>query len=754
MSKFSVFFLVLSLIAGVFIFVLNVSESVTVETYSVPVGAPTHSMFSYITANGNETGIFAVDINDHATFSFGGGSVDVEIQCNFDASSAVIRPESYNITPTLTNDDKIHFTLSEPRKLSIEVSKAGGGIENLFLFADPLETNTPDPSDPNVIVYQPGYHSIDSTINLSDNQILWIKGGAYVDTDTGERAIRIEGGKNITVMGRGVFNGCTRIYNSNNVKIEGITIVTTGKTWMNKIERSQYVDYDGVKVMAGVDGGVNRDGFDIMSGTQKVTINNVFLRAADDAFTIKHHPSISGFASKNAIKNIVMKNSVVATINYGGGLRIGAETIGRTIEDIRMENNDYIHIAAGVFEFRTLDGVHVKDIVINNCRVEADHHDFLYINMDENWYKVGPKRGHVQGLYFNNVTVKGGLNGVTLNGYDSNHMIDDVYFYDVYVDGERMDSLSEMNANYNHIGGVYFNDSSLPSDTTAPVMTEAKSKITNENGYSNKIYVVFSDEIDISTAEKIDNYSLSDGVAITKAEIDGEHASARQVILTTSNMNYGSDYTLTVNNIEDVAGNLVDANSTVDFSVEQSWKPSIDYSDYQGINGWFFEQYNTSDVQIFANRSDLVYPPQYWRQDYYPHPDGERWNGYESEVYLTDTYMCPSSKYNSVRGWVAPVDGTVEITGSVTHSGTSGDEAGVKITRNTGDKRYAKDEETLWGTKAVLNESKTHSLSTTVYEGDYIRFIVEINGTTNNDLITWDPVIKYMSASRPTRASY
>ena len=54
--------------------------------------------------------------------------------------------------------DTLTFTLTQPRNLSIEVN--GEIFDNLQLFANPLETDRPDPRDPDVIYFGPGVHEL------------------------------------------------------------------------------------------------------------------------------------------------------------------------------------------------------------------------------------------------------------------------------------------------------------------------------------------------------------------------------------------------------------------------------------------------------------------------------------------------------------------------------------------------------------------------------------------------------------------
>ena len=69
-----------------------------------------------------------------------------------------------------------------------------------MIFGNPIETDIPDPKGENVVFFGAGVHT-PPTIQLSDNQTLYIAGGAVVKSRI------VAKGKNITVRGRGILDG-------------------------------------------------------------------------------------------------------------------------------------------------------------------------------------------------------------------------------------------------------------------------------------------------------------------------------------------------------------------------------------------------------------------------------------------------------------------------------------------------------------------------------------------------------------------
>ncbi len=99
----------------------------------------------------------------------------------------------------------------------------------------------------------------------------------------------------------------------------------------------------------------------------------------------------------------------------------------------------------------------------------------------------------------------------------------------------------------------------IPDDTVSPTITSVQ--ILDET----HIDVTFSEAIEKSRAEKIQNFSISNGMTILQAKLDQNNLI---VHLTTSSHQSGMTYTLTVNNICDLAPvpNYIFANSTTQYN--------------------------------------------------------------------------------------------------------------------------------------------------------------------------------------------
>jgi hypothetical protein len=104
----------------------------------------------------------------------------------------------------------------------------------------------------------------------------------------------------------------------------------------------------------------------------------------------------------------------------------------------------------------------------------------------------------------------------------------------------------------------FFDDFNVGTDMEGPEIVSASAM------NSTTVDLRFNEVVEETTAESISNYALTNGATISAATLDGSDAAL--VHLTTSVLTNGQGYTLTVNNVEDVNGNVIMSNSTYDFT--------------------------------------------------------------------------------------------------------------------------------------------------------------------------------------------
>ncbi|MFC5471430.1 Ig-like domain-containing protein [Cohnella suwonensis] len=108
-----------------------------------------------------------------------------------------------------------------------------------------------------------------------------------------------------------------------------------------------------------------------------------------------------------------------------------------------------------------------------------------------------------------------------------------------------------------YVDGNPYSYSSTPDDTTKPTI------VSQPNRIAAKTYeITFSEPVDSNTATNSSNYSLNDGLRITSLQLSSD---LRRVTFTTSDQANGRTYRLTVRNVKDLVGNVMDRKDDLTF---------------------------------------------------------------------------------------------------------------------------------------------------------------------------------------------
>ena len=341
-------------------------------------------------------------------------------------TSARIRPTSYGIDFKQENNNTISFFLDKPRNISVEFDN--DIYHNLFLFANEIDVNQPKEGDPSVTYFGPGFHDA-GNMTLKSGETIYLAGGSIVRGN-----IKGSGITNASVRGHGILqNGGIRIDNSSHITIEGIIIVDCpGWTIVpNQVDSSLIRD---VKI---INKTISSDGSD-PSGCRNLTYDNVFFRIPDDCISIKC------FRVTKPNLDMVIKNSTFWA-DAAHCILIGPEGNGTSTERVLISNCDFLECQSpwpeynGVFGFTNGDNVTIKDITIEDCRVE----DFSFSNLVEiriemnDWVKA--PGGPIKNVIFRNITYKGSSTNTNyLKGFDETRCIDGVIFENLVINGKHI----------------------------------------------------------------------------------------------------------------------------------------------------------------------------------------------------------------------------------------------------------------------------------------------------------------------------
>lgn len=440
--------------------------------------------------NGKEAFVYASPIPaSYCAFDIG-GPVDIVIKVQRDIKWVDVRPLSAGVKAVF-KDSTITIHLDKPQKLSIELN---GSIKApLFLFANAREKNKPSKTDKNVRFFEAGKKYYAGIIRLTDNQSVYIEGGAIV-----VGVIEAKEAKNIKVYGRGILDGTynnrmndsilksitdTSILNkmrgkyhrfidlidSKNVTVEGI-ILHNSTTWQIAPIHCNGVYINDVKIISDQP---SDDGIDVVR-SKNVVIENCFIRTKDDCVVIKAHLD---YPKSEGVDSVLVQNNVLWNALWGNGIEIGFELNAAEIKNITFRDCDIIHIEAGAaISIHNAGSGHVKNITFDNIRIEDARQklfDFaifrsvysddgshdpevrkkLYLNgawdgvltvpADKKEYHAA-YRGKISNVTLKNIQIVDGLFPYSIfYGYDEAHAVETVSIQNLTVHGKKITDINK-----------------------------------------------------------------------------------------------------------------------------------------------------------------------------------------------------------------------------------------------------------------------------------------------------------------------
>ena len=372
---------------------------------------------------------------------------------------AAVIPQSWGIAPEV-KDGKVSFMITEPGQYTVvfndNVNKA------LHIFANPLETDVPDPDDPNVY-YIPSGEWVMDAIALEDGQTLYISGGAVLHS-----IISVNNAKNVRICGRGIIDGSDYdawnqpgsyarvpidLNHAKDVTIDGI-IVANSNCWNVNSYSSKHVEINNVKVISGRQNG---DGFTFQSCTDH-TVTNSFARTWDDSLVIKNY--------SGSTKGITFRNMQVWT-DLAQSMEIGYETdkgwtLDPEISDVLFENITVLYnFHKPVISIHNSDDAYVHAIVYRNIVVEnafmqgdnGNNKELIEMTLQNSaWSTVKDEFGSIDDVLIDGLTVLRTLDGKVpasrLSGYGEDNRITNVTLRNVTILGEKMTNLKQMKLRY------------------------------------------------------------------------------------------------------------------------------------------------------------------------------------------------------------------------------------------------------------------------------------------------------------------
>jgi len=476
------------------------SKCTNLKLYDIPVFAPISKDY-YVEIEGNPVDVNPVTVSAKPTnelyrgtqrdveeteqasfinFDFE-GTVHLRIVCAWEIFYARVLPLSKGIVPVRgekNKGDEVSFEISEPGQYILEIN---GLHKPLHIFANPMETEKPDPNSPNVQYYQPdeklnfsgnygGKHftlpegkdilyfgpgtHMPYVIELKSNQTLYIDGGAVV-----YGTIVTDSQENIKIYGRGILNGSRFnrqhhgtglihgiiLSNSKNVNVEGIIIQDSVVYNLATVAGSN-INIDNVKVFSWRR---NSDGIDVHN-SQNVTIRNCFVRAFDDSLTIKGQHNFGGYTTNDEPTEHILVEKCTVWCDWGRGIEFGAETSAPRMCDITFRDCDIIHFAFTAIDIQPCGSAPITNILFEDIRTYDPIDPLIYPRLIEIfirnmlWMEDEPL-GSVCNITYRNIS----YNGLVICpcrfiGQSAEHDIKDIHLENVTLNGRLLDSEDDL----------------------------------------------------------------------------------------------------------------------------------------------------------------------------------------------------------------------------------------------------------------------------------------------------------------------
>ncbi|GAB6010549.1 glycosyl hydrolase family 28 protein [Viscerimonas tarda] len=424
---------------------LSVDYRLTVDNRPVPVynakvGAADKKVREDAIADASKSHLY-YDIAGFASFDLKRGKVKLTVTVDKPIETAKILPTSFGITPRIQGKS-ISFEVDKPQHLTVEIN--GEHIRSLHIFVNPEEREKPDPADPNVIYFGPGIHHVTESVEIKDNQTLYIAGGAIVrfanpsGADQKPKAGFIVSGKNTKVLGRGIIDheNVPRTQGRNVFLVSGSDVLINGpilrnaSIWTVNLQKASRVHIDNIKLLGYRS---NTDGIDICDSWD-VLVENCFIRTIDDLIVVKTNTGRGG-AGNILAQKCVLWNEVAHALSVGAELR--EQVDGVTFRDCDIIGDHCREWALRVFH---CDKAVVKNIRFENIRIEeCQRLGSLWINKAV--WTADKERGHIENVVFKDIVVTGDTPprvGMEFLGFDETHAIKNVLIDNVVVQGKKI----------------------------------------------------------------------------------------------------------------------------------------------------------------------------------------------------------------------------------------------------------------------------------------------------------------------------
>jgi hypothetical protein len=361
----------------------------------------------------------------------------------------------------------------------------------LHLLAGFPEPDPPGQDDPGVLYFAAGEVYDVGILDLSDNQTLYIEGGATL-----RGMIRIRDASNVRILGRGMIDGSINTSNGNDpdgdepwrlvymdhsehIEIEGITFYNSLR-WTIHPYSCKDIKINNIRIL---NWNYGSDGIDV-SACQHVHITRCFLHTNDDAVAVKALSFGENMFYPNPrepnmnVKNIVVEGCTVWNMDWGNAFEIGYELRCDTVSEIIFRDCDVLRQGGrgAVISIHNSDNAVVENILYEDIRiVNAESGGigkklfdlaifYSLFSYDSYWGDINPNghwdnllspwgpygaaefRGKIRDVTFRDIQVMDeNLAYSIIRGWDADHTIENVTFDNITYLGSHMSSKEDLN---------------------------------------------------------------------------------------------------------------------------------------------------------------------------------------------------------------------------------------------------------------------------------------------------------------------
>ncbi len=413
-----------------------------------------------MTIDGVELDVLAVGTSAIATCAVD-GDCRVEVRRPGGAlHGASVHPFSLGITLNVDDPQMLAFTINGPTRLLLVLPNG----QELFLFADPLAEQLPVGN--RVQRFEAGRIYDVGALSLSDGDTLWIEGGAVL-----RGRLHVSCAKNVTVCGRGVFDGIQFLGKPDvpsfivfdrcpQVVVRDVLLINSPK-WQMVFGACDGVTVSGVKEVAHI---ISSDGIDIV-GCRQVRVRDCFYRTADDALVVKSlnnrpHAGCELLPWARDVEDVEFSHCTIIT-HGGAAFEIGHELCTASIRNIRFHDCDVIatHQFGITFSIRNGDRAVVEDVSYERIRVEHAYFRFIDMRVMRSMWSRDSQRGHIKNIRFNDINWRqsiynAGYTTSEIGGFDATHLVEDVSFTNLRLNGILVHDLDEIELHTRHCRNI------------------------------------------------------------------------------------------------------------------------------------------------------------------------------------------------------------------------------------------------------------------------------------------------------------